>query len=141
MNAMYYCVAQMHAITLHLCANPTKGKKVAKQLIKEGADVNARNIFGSTPLHHAVKHDKINVVKFLRDNGANENIADDSGTTPLSLARKKGSMDIVNIMTRPQPPGQPQLQPQPFQQPVLPQQPPQQQQHPQQQQPHGCTVQ
>ena len=114
---------------LHLCANPTKGKKVAKQLINEGADVNARNIFGSTPLHRAVKRDKIDVVKILMDNGADVNIANDLGTTPLSHARKKGSMDIVDIMTRTQPPGQPQLQPQPFQQ------------QPQQQQSHGCTVQ
>ena len=126
---------------LHFCALQREGKELAKKLIDAGADVNAKNIFGYTPLYLSVKYNKIDMVRILMDNGADENIADDLGDTPLSLARKKGYMDIVDIMTRPQPPGQPQQQPQPFQQPVLPQQPPQQQQNPQQQQPHGCTIQ
>ena len=124
---------------LHFCASLTV--EVAKKLIDAGADVNAKNIFGFTPLYLSVKCNKIDMVRILMDNGADENIANDLGDTPLTVARKIGYMNIVDIMTRPQPPGQPQLQPQPFQQPVLPQQPPQQQQHPQQQQPHGCTVQ
>ena len=95
-------------------------------------------MFGLTPLYSAVEGNQIDMVRILIDNGADENIAEDYGTTPLSLARMKGYNDIVDIMTHPQPPGQPQLQPQPFQQPVLPQQPPQ---PPAQQQPHGCTVQ
>ena len=91
---------------LHVCAL-AEGKEVAKRLIDAGADVNAKNIFGLTPLYHAVDCNQNNMVRILMDNGADEDIADVYGITPLSLARRKGYMDIVDIMTRQEPPGQP----------------------------------
>ena len=40
-----------------------------KELIKKGANVNAKNRFGGTPLHAAVISNNVEVVKILIENG------------------------------------------------------------------------
>ena len=60
-----------------------------KQLLKKGADIDAKDNFGKTALMWAARDDDmIELVKCLVDNGANINAKDNKGTTALDLAKK-----------------------------------------------------
>jgi len=53
-------------------------------LIDAGADVNARDSIGSTPLHHALLSERL--TKILLDEGADVMAKDNNGNTPLHYA-------------------------------------------------------
>jgi ankyrin repeat protein len=67
---------------------------VVKLLLVKGADVNAKDKDGSTPLHLADNED---VVKLLLAKGADVNAKDKDGRTPLHLAVAKDT-DIVKLL-------------------------------------------
>ena len=56
------------------------------ELIRAGADVNAQNEIGLTPLHMATVGKFRHNVNYLLQKGANPNIKDNQGKTPLFLA-------------------------------------------------------
>ncbi len=60
---------------------------VAAVLLSHGADVNARDGEGKTPLHFAAQQGRIQAVEWLLKNGAAVNAKDDKGVTPLSLTK------------------------------------------------------
>ncbi len=59
---------------------------IAELLIKNGADVNARQMAGVTPLHSAAHNGQTELVKLLIDNGADINAMMGNGHTPLGMA-------------------------------------------------------
>ena len=52
-------------------------------LIANGADVNAKNKFGWTPLHHAAEYDHKELAELLIAKGADVNALDDFYGKPL----------------------------------------------------------
>lgn len=62
------------------------GKKVVGALIEAGADVNAPDGRGQTPLHRAAEHDVLPVVRLLVEHGADARVADSNGKTPADVA-------------------------------------------------------
>ncbi|MDR0418166.1 MAG: ankyrin repeat domain-containing protein [Puniceicoccales bacterium] len=80
-----------------------KTPKTIRQLCAAGANVNALNKYGDTPLHVAVYDAAINSeydqerIKILLEHGANPNIENEQGDTPLSIVQKVIAEDqIVN---------------------------------------------
>lgn len=59
---------------------------LVRGMLEARADVNASNIHGRTPLHHAVKNEHAAVVKVLLAARATPNMKDKFGKTPLHLA-------------------------------------------------------
>ena len=57
-----------------------------KQHLAAGADVNAKNVDGWTPLHEAAFGGRKEIVELLISNGADVNAKGESGRTPLDLA-------------------------------------------------------
>ena len=57
-------------------------REIAELLIAGGADVNARETGGATPLHQATYGDHVEVAALLITCGANVNAQDDGGYTP-----------------------------------------------------------
>ena len=69
-------------------------------LLKRGADVNATDADGRTPLIFAVSSDElpVKVVRLLLDSGANVNAATGEGITALDLAERHGDTPIVSLL-------------------------------------------
>ncbi|KAF4523546.1 hypothetical protein B566_EDAN011994 [Ephemera danica] len=77
-------------------------RDIVSCLIDRGANVNAMNSCGATPLHDAVSQNCIEIVEELLQGGANPLIqamkGKFSGQTPLDLARSKP--DLVELVER-----------------------------------------
>jgi ankyrin repeat protein len=74
---------------------------IIDQLIKYGANVNARNRNGTYPLTLSVVKStlgNIYATKLLVDNGADVNATDKNGETPLSIAVYSSSMDNIEYL-------------------------------------------
>lgn len=82
---------------LHLaCA---KGSlPVVKMLLKQGANINAKNKEGVTPLMTATSKGHKELVQYLLENGADCAIQAGNGSTALMFASSAGHVEIVEIL-------------------------------------------
>lgn len=69
-----------------------------ERLLKNGADVNARDQNGNTPLASAALLGDVEAVRLLLDHGAGVNARGSLGVPPLILAAMVGSPEIVNML-------------------------------------------
>lgn len=69
-----------------------------RALLKQGADVNAAQADGMTPLHWAAWQDNAEVAGLLVKAGAKVQAASRYGVTPLSLACTNGSAPMVEML-------------------------------------------
>lgn len=80
---------------------------IVKLLLKYKADTNAPYRFkNARPLHAAVFHNSLEIVRELLRYGANKNMYDDRGYTPLSLAKLYQYKEIIAILSQNSPPAQ-----------------------------------
>jgi ankyrin repeat protein len=85
---------------LHLALHPGYGmfdEGIIQTLIEKGANVNAVDNYGNTPLHYYSQSDDINtlIVEDLLNHGANINATNNEGKTPLHIyADKEDGQDI-----------------------------------------------
>ncbi|MHB1000839.1 MAG: ankyrin repeat domain-containing protein [Armatimonadota bacterium] len=68
------------------------------QLIDKGADINASNAIGETPLHNAAKIGFNNIITIFVLNGAEIDARTAKGDTPIDVARKNGRDNIVSLL-------------------------------------------
>ena len=67
-----------------------------RALVEKGADVNARNTAGETPLMRAVRN--LDVVKYLVEQGADVNAKDGKGESVLLKASVSGRVRTVQYL-------------------------------------------
>lgn len=71
---------------------------VLAALLEVGAEVDARDAYGGTPLRRAVMADRAENVEFLLSRGADPSAATRRGSTPLSAAEASGKEEILRIL-------------------------------------------
>jgi len=71
-----------------------------KLLAEKGANINAQDPDGNTPLRNAIWGDSLNIVAYLLDKGADPNISNNEGSTPLHLAVSLGNVEIVQALIK-----------------------------------------
>jgi ankyrin repeat protein len=101
-------LACLAALTLTAGLNETRltealkagDRQAVKDLLKQGADVNAADPDGTTPLEWAVRSDDAETVEMLLRAGANPRAANRYGVTPLSLAAANGKAAILEMLLK-----------------------------------------
>ncbi|XP_027056277.1 neurogenic locus notch homolog protein 2-like [Pocillopora damicornis] len=85
---------------LHLAARHPRAD-MAKRLLDDGADANARDRFNRAPLHLAIEYDAQGVFQLLIRNRATDLEARmDDGTTPLILAARHDLLNLVQCLIK-----------------------------------------
>jgi len=85
-----------HAIHF-AAASKDNAKELLTILLDAGADINALNDNGQTPLHIATFWDNAEAVKLLLDRGADKTIKNKSGRTAEELAIHYDFVDILKL--------------------------------------------
>ena len=67
--------------------------EAVRAALDQGADINAANDSGQTPMHGAAKLKSTELIQLLADNGATVDVEDTEGQTPLSLAGERGDYE------------------------------------------------
>lgn len=85
-----------------LIATAEGHKEVVSLLIEKGANVNAANNLGRTPLMFAANYGFDSIAKTLIDNGAKIDMVpnDNEGWSALMAASYKGNLEIVKILVK-----------------------------------------
>lgn len=93
MNSKYKLKGLLHKAIV------TEEIEVISQLISQGADVNAQDSAGNTPLHSTVRSENLDILRLLlkvEDIKINTPDADD-GNTPLHLAAQTNNVEILKL--------------------------------------------
>ncbi len=85
----------MQVTALHSAVADGGHAAIAKMLVRGGADVNARQQHGWTPLHGAADSGDRETVELLLEQGADLAATHDGGKTALDIAREKGHAEII----------------------------------------------
>lgn len=84
---------------LHIyCMGGKSAIAAITMLLEAGADVNATNYNGETPLLLSVESDNAEVCQTLIENGAKLDIQDNLGRTPLKIAEALSKSTLKNIL-------------------------------------------
>ena len=94
---------ETHSTPLHIASSKDKDSVFfVDLLIRHGADVNAPNRDGSTPLHMAASSRlalESTIVCLLLLHGANIDAMDSKGRTPLDIATSEGNSWIAKVLS------------------------------------------
>ncbi len=69
-----------------------------RMIVKNGADINARDDYGRSAIMLAVSQNKIRAVKFLIEKGADKNLRESDGYTALDIGIKEKRYQIVQLL-------------------------------------------
>lgn len=99
------CPEEISAMTADAKATPlhiaVSSGTLTERLLVAGADANATNAQGNTPLHIACSLFRGDDVRKLVRHGADPNARNAAGVTPLELARELSYQDAVKVMMNP----------------------------------------
>ena len=77
--------------------------KMADILIKAGADIDALDLNGATPLHYAFGYGSIKMINFLIDAGADQTITNRNNKTPFQMIQsRRGNRFFGSVFFRSQ---------------------------------------
>ena len=89
------------AATLNFFVDAVRENRIddVKELLSNGADVNAKDMYGgNTGLHWAARQGLAAMARLLIANGANPNVRNDENETPLFWAAGEGQKELVVLL-------------------------------------------
>ena len=92
-----------HETALHLALDHY-GHQIAPVLLDHGANPNATNNLGETPLYRLLnlpdfpEEYHLGTVRLLLEHGANPNVQDKGGVTPLQLTSRNGWLEVARLL-------------------------------------------
>ena len=86
------------ALFVNECQKEDADLEKVSFFIQQGADVNAQDKTGFTPLHYACALHNFNLAKLLIENGANIEIKDFKGFTPLFYTCLNNDFNITKLL-------------------------------------------
>jgi len=86
-----------HGTILHRAARANR-LDIVKYLVESGADINASNNEGTTPLYAAVIRKYYGIVTYLLENGANPDTCANTGFTPLTFSITRNDINMVILL-------------------------------------------
>jgi len=91
----------LHVVCKNFLSSPKSIRMMAQALLRAGADPNAVDGHGQTPLHCAILQRicPAEVVEDLLNGGANPQVVDNDNVTPLHIACRSRSDDRLRIVT------------------------------------------
>jgi ankyrin repeat protein len=75
--------------------------RIVEELLKKGADPNAKDSRENTPIIEASANGRLDIIKLLMKNGGNLKCSDMYGWTPLITAAQSGHVEIVRMLLDP----------------------------------------
>ncbi len=75
-------------------------ERTVERLLGQGADVNARDRSGATPLMAAAREDRLDVARRLIEAGADVNAQDDTGQNPYLIVTAEGYLEFLQLLLR-----------------------------------------
>jgi hypothetical protein len=90
--------SQFDDTLLHRATHNSFDLDIIDYLIKKGANVNAKDHLGKTPLHRAVRSRRLDVVKYLITQGADVNAKEEFGDGVLVSAVSSGNLEMVKYI-------------------------------------------
>ncbi|MFM1652048.1 ankyrin repeat domain-containing protein [Brevibacillus sp. B_LB10_24] len=88
----------LNNIPLHAAVAGKSPYKLAELLLASGAEVNAKQQGGYTPLHEAVINEDRQTAGLLMGHGADPRLANDKGETALTIAESKGNAALLELL-------------------------------------------
>jgi len=85
---------------LHMCGMGRENQKSAVFLISRGADVEALDTYGMTPLHRMASNNLPRGAEALLEARADPNNAGKCGATPLQIAQESRAAEVVQLLKR-----------------------------------------
>ncbi len=73
-------------------------KEIAEELLRRGADINARGGYGDTALHTAARERNQEMANLLLTNNARVNVRNKQEETPLHFAADNGPLELVQLL-------------------------------------------
>ena len=83
---------------LHACISLSQDLRTVRLLIEQGADVNAAQAAGFTPLHQAAAAGRQDIADLLLEAGADPGKLCDQGKTPAEYARERGHHNLAELL-------------------------------------------
>jgi ankyrin repeat protein len=88
---------RFHVAAIHAAlAGPEPS--IARLLVAAGADVNARQQDGFTPLHETAHSGNLELTRYLLAHEADPGARNDQGRTPAEVARERGHSEVAQML-------------------------------------------
>ena len=90
-----YQYTPLHQVVLGNTRGDQYNVLTAERLLIHGSLVDAVDVYGKTPLHHASRRNDVEMMEMLLSHGAHVDVVACDGSTPLHAAAESGAVDAV----------------------------------------------